>query len=167
VQLQWQTSSEQNSDHFDIQRSTDGSRFESIGQVRAAGNSVLPQQYRFTDALLPSIPTVFYRLDMIDKDGKHEYSRVVAVHLNKGGVELLIAPNPASKLLQVQTGNHLTGDAIIEILDINGKQWIKKQVSFQSGTNSNSINIEALPAASYLLKISSGSTIYVKQFIKQ
>ncbi|MEK7226351.1 MAG: LamG domain-containing protein, partial [Bacteroidota bacterium] len=61
IQLNWETITEQNVSHFEIERSSDGSSFNTIGQVTARGNSTDKQYYTFTDQQ-PAAGTNFYRL---------------------------------------------------------------------------------------------------------
>ncbi|WP_146202213.1 hypothetical protein [Dyadobacter jejuensis] len=78
--LIWQTSSEVNSDRFDIERSQDGKKWSSIGNVAAGGDKSSNTNYSFID----KTPTYdrtrpgenLYRLKMIDKDGTFAYSRI-------------------------------------------------------------------------------------------
>ncbi|MEP7237617.1 MAG: LamG domain-containing protein, partial [Ferruginibacter sp.] len=114
IKLQWQTQFEQNSKHYIIQRSDDGVNFTDIEKVNAAGNSTTPLAYSYVDALpatLQNNPVVFYRLQLVDLDGRFFNSEIVAVHLNKKDLQLLVFPNPAKDVLQVQTGLGLTGNA--------------------------------------------------------
>ena len=66
--LYWQTISETNTKSFQIERSTDGSNFTTIGEVKANGNSSQPLNYQFADASVQNT-TIFYRLRMEDLDG--------------------------------------------------------------------------------------------------
>ena len=50
VNLDWTTSSEVNSDYFEIERSVDGNPFTTIGRVDAAGYSVHSINYQLVDA---------------------------------------------------------------------------------------------------------------------
>ncbi|MBL0189814.1 MAG: hypothetical protein IPQ18_00230 [Saprospiraceae bacterium] len=61
-----------NSKYFEIERSSDGSRFEKIGTMNAAGTSLTESNYMFHD--LNPTKRAFYRLKMIDIDGKSKYS---------------------------------------------------------------------------------------------
>ncbi|TAL60780.1 MAG: hypothetical protein EPN85_06465 [Bacteroidetes bacterium] len=49
VKLYWQTASEQNNDYFEVERSTDGKIFESIGNAKGAGNSSTISNYEFVN----------------------------------------------------------------------------------------------------------------------
>ena len=72
--LYWQTASEQNSSHFDIERSIDGINFLSIGNVIAAGNSSFIKNYDFNDQHSQK-GVNYYRLKMVDVDGKYNFSK--------------------------------------------------------------------------------------------
>ena len=78
VLLQWSTSFEENTSHFDIERSADGMSFTFIGNVNAAGNSSSERNYDFTDKD-PFNGINFYRLKMVDADDKFVYSKAIAV----------------------------------------------------------------------------------------
>jgi hypothetical protein len=78
ARLQWQTASEQNSKEFIIERSNDGTIYNAIGAVAAAGNSQYVRQYAYTDEH-PETGNNYYRLKQVDIDGKFSYSPVVRV----------------------------------------------------------------------------------------
>lgn len=49
VLLQWQTAWEKNNSHFVVERSTDGSDFETLGLVPSIGEGPLTRTYEFRD----------------------------------------------------------------------------------------------------------------------
>jgi|GEM_PF-3673516 len=78
VSLTWETSSEQNSDYFDIERSADLKSFSAIGKVKAKENKSDKTIYQLTDE--NPIPGIgYYRLKQVDLDGTSHYYRVVSV----------------------------------------------------------------------------------------
>ena len=79
VLLQWQTASEQNSQSFVIERSSDGNRFTAIGTVAASHSSNSNKLYSFRDEL-PLNGANFYRLKMVDVDAKFSYSDTRAIN---------------------------------------------------------------------------------------
>ena len=85
VHLAWSTASEINSDYFQVERSTDGSDFQSLSRQAAAGDSQQELTYRYTDegAANRFSGTLYYRLKMVDFDGSFEYSDITAVALNR------------------------------------------------------------------------------------
>lgn len=94
VVLSWSTASESNNDHFTIERSADGERFEAIARIAAAGNSAALIAYETQDPMpLPGIS--YYRLRQTDTDGTWTVSAIVPV--TRGLKEALtIVPNPWS-----------------------------------------------------------------------
>jgi len=86
VRLAWATASEHNSDHFTVDRSTDGVWFVPIAQVPAAGDAQQRIDYLHDDAE-PPVGTVFYRLRQFDRDGT-EHTGPVAVVVRSGTVAL-------------------------------------------------------------------------------
>lgn len=77
VALYWSTSEEINASHFVVERSTNGKEFDDAGLVFAVGNSVENLQYRITvDLRNKKAPVLYYRLRMVDMDGKSTESEV-------------------------------------------------------------------------------------------
>ncbi|UYZ59618.1 T9SS type A sorting domain-containing protein [Hymenobacter latericus] len=99
VQLRWQTAQELNSSGFEVQRSTDGKRFELVGRVAAAGHSATLREYTWLDAYAPA-GTLYYRMLQVDKDGSSKFSPVVTVAALLPGV-VSIYPNPTSDVLRI------------------------------------------------------------------
>lgn len=79
VMLAWKTASESNSDFFEIEKSADQLNFIKVNRVQAAGNSNEMRNYNFTDDKVVFFDKpVYYRLALVDKDGKRKYSKVIS-----------------------------------------------------------------------------------------
>ena len=89
VMLSWATASENNNDHFDIQKSIDGTHFENIGQVKGNGTTAAGAHYYFEDKN-PSVGVAYYRLKQVDADAKFVFSQVRSIRY--GHNKLTIAP---------------------------------------------------------------------------
>lgn len=156
VLLDWTTSTEINSSHFEIERSTDGNRFITIGRKTAAGNSSTRQDYSFTDPSLPE-GIYFYRLKQVDNDGRFKYSAVIRLRV-RTGAELVLMPNPARQHLQI---SGLANNSNYIIVNAAGKQE-------RNGIwNGQSISLEGLAAGMYFLQVQQGDQWIRKPFIKQ
>ena len=75
--MSWATATESNSSVFEVERSMDGSTFEHIGTVPAAGNSLQTIDYAFFDDDPGAL--TYYRLRMVDHDGTWEHSPMVSI----------------------------------------------------------------------------------------
>ncbi len=77
--LSWETATEINNDYFDVEWSTDGINFESIGQVQGAGTTTEVQSYEFLHDN-PVNGNNYYRLKQMDFDEVFEYSNIVLLN---------------------------------------------------------------------------------------
>ncbi|MFN7655567.1 MAG: T9SS type A sorting domain-containing protein, partial [Cyclobacteriaceae bacterium] len=124
VYLNWLTSSELNNNYFELQRSTDGESFVSIGTVKGAGTTVNETRYQFNDkSALRGIN--YYRLKQVDFDGKYSYSSVVSIEIDFDVHVFLptIFPNPTDSEnihVGIETSDK-QGPIRLRILDQLGK----------------------------------------------
>lgn len=165
AQLQWFTANEINTAHFIIERSIDGSNFNSIGKVLAKGDG----SYTFTDALLTNtnLPsTIYYRLQMVDKDGSFTYSKTVVVTLNMKQAALNIYPIPTSSTLYVQLNSTQNINSNLQVLNVQGKALLQQPIAIKAGSNTFTINTSTLPKGNYLVKVI-GEIVYVKMLTKE
>jgi hypothetical protein len=92
VNLTWSTASELNFDFFEVERSTDGKNFISIGKLKGNGTSALQHDYFFVDEKAMA-GKAYYRLKSVDLDGTFEYSKVAFIDLHKKK-SFSVSPNP-------------------------------------------------------------------------
>ena len=86
--LQWETAHETHSDYFLIERMANSQQFDSIGTVKASGNTDQVSTYFYIDKHLRNIqkPIIYYRLKQVDLDGNLSYSQTVNIALKQGSV---------------------------------------------------------------------------------
>ncbi len=119
VKVSWSTAQEINSAGFEIERSADGRNWTSIASIAAAGNSNTVLNYSITDNQ-PLRGMNFYRLKLVDRDGRIEYSLVKTVLFGSRD-EVLIAPNPATDFINVYLSKVSTAPIQISLMNVNGK----------------------------------------------
>ena len=161
VLVSWITSMEHLVDHFEIQRSTDNDRFQTIDQVDAVGESEIPHSYSITDNK-PAGGINFYRLKEIDKDNKFYYSPVVSVNFDELQA-LEIYPNPAENFTNI----HSRREPILEVkvFDITGN--LVQSIESGSGLSTVRINTAELPKAVYIIRVKTRSATYRQKLFKQ
>jgi len=94
VKLDWATASELNFDHFDLEKSTDGLSFISIGRVKGSGTTNERHDYSFDDDF-PLIGKNYYRLTSVDFDNYRETFKVIVQNYS-GEKDFQISPNPST-----------------------------------------------------------------------
>jgi hypothetical protein len=170
--LFWTTLSEQNNDHFELQRSADGISFSTLASVpskAANGNSAAALNYDFSD-LKPFEGSSYYRLKQVDKDGKSTVSQTVLI---KSKVTSLlfssIYPNPVKDRLQLVISSPVNTEVQLVITDFAGR--VIKQVNSRVVTGENQLQLDAanLPSGTYFIKAvcANGCETAIQKFIKQ
>ncbi len=148
VIISWQTQMELNSSHFDILRSYDNSNFEKIGSVaNLSANSNIIHNYSFTDYNSAS-PVTFYKLKIVDLDGRFFYSNIKVIKRgNSGKPDFIIFPNPAISNSSI-TISGISEPAQVQLFDNSGR--ILKTVNLIS---SNTIELSGIQKGNYILMI--------------
>lgn len=165
VKLNWETSSEKNSSHFDIERTVDGLSWETIGQVAAAGNSTDTRNYGYNDDNLPlgrSLNKIFYyRLRMVDLDNAYKYSDIRGVNFTQNDRGFVsVYPNPASNYINIDLSGldfELNGTAKIYMYDMSGRLVRQKDII---GSGLEPMNVQDLAADIYNIVVIQGDQRY-------
>ncbi|HTN45488.1 MAG TPA: GEVED domain-containing protein [Flavipsychrobacter sp.] len=159
--LSWNTASEERTDKFDIERSTDGGKnFVKIASKNANG---IASNYIYTDKN-PVQGNNYYRLKMMDAAGHVTYSKMVnAVVTTRGNIVIDVHPNPAKDVLNVKLYNVDGVKGELAIYDLTGKLMVKQNVTDTDVT----VNLNEIHAGIYFLKYSDGITLHTLKFTKQ
>ena len=151
--LQWHTISENNSSHFEIERSSNAVNFTPIGKVNAAGTATTPRHYRYTDAKVLTGYN-YYRIKQFDKNGQFVYTptRMLQFEVNQKG-NYMAYPNPAGSYVMVaNTAPAGTGRVVINLADANGR--MVKQWKLPDGLNSPvKLTLQGIAKGVYVLHI--------------
>ena len=155
--MTWQTATEKNNEGFDIERSTDGKNWETIGFVQGYGTTQEVQNYTYTDEA-PLAGTNYYRLKQVDFDGQFEYSSIINVQFAMSNVELQIFPNPVENELTI-----VGGEGIATIYNVLGQPVMELAVSSKQFT----VDTSDLPKGQYILQIAQqNGNVITQQFLK-
>ena len=149
--LDWTTTDEINVSRFDVQRSLNGGSFTSIGVVPATAGI---HRYTYTDATAQD-KAYFYRLKMIDLDGKYSYSRIVSIAGSNSLYGLNLFPNPAHGLVTIQHPEVTGNTAQIQLHDLSGR--VLRIIKVAPGSTQITLNLDGLAAGMYQVQWSDGS----------
>lgn len=155
VALNWSTSQEVNTSHFEVEQSNNGVSWKTITIVAAKGNANSLQKYSAEDIAMYS-SKVYYRLKMVDLDGKFEYSPVAMVTFGGKG-RIFAYPNPATSFTMISSDNTITDNVTVSIYNTTGV-LVKQQVITNPGNNFR-VGLETLKQGSYILKINQGTEL--------
>ena len=152
VELMWQTASEFNSSHFELEKSRDGISWEKIAQIAAAGYSNEMLSYAYIDP--NPFNQQYYRLHQFDIDGKDELFAPIAVNCTENSSSYFVSyPNPSSGTFNVVIRDEdIEGACKLIIRDNNGKQVYFESIEVKDGINMFVIN-KPLVSGIYLLEL--------------
>ncbi|MCE7044645.1 SdrD B-like domain-containing protein [Dyadobacter sp. CY312] len=145
VQLNWSTSAETNSDHFEIQYSTDAKSWTAIGVVESNKESATVKKYSFVDTRSIS-GQHFYRLRMVDSDLSFAYSRIVSVQADSEG-KASVYPNPVSDVL------YLKDVTLASVADVAIFNAAGQMVLHLKSITSEGISLAKLVSGVYTVKV--------------
>jgi hypothetical protein len=134
VSLDWKIASEQNNDHYLLERSADGVVFHVLNTVQAqyGGNSSNALEYNYIDNT-PATGHNFYRLTQVDKDGRTKQLGIQVVRIGSKNGQWSVYPNPASKDFSITIPIDQAGKKLVTIFDAAGKLVYSKQVMSNAG----------------------------------
>jgi hypothetical protein len=156
VQLNWVTANEKNVQLFDIQRSTDGKTFTSIG--KASARNTTSATYEWLDTDVPAnAELLYYRLWQQDTDGKGAYSAVRTVRQPSAVIQVSASPVPAVDQVVVDVEIRDAAPALLEITDAQGRALREIKLELESGNNRVPVNLAGIPAGAYTLRVAAGA----------
>ena len=157
--LKWNATAETGFKQYDVERSIDGNKFNFIGSIEGRN---LPQ-YSFTDNDLPSTTVVYYRLKMVDADGKFKNSNILAVKLNKNFSNAIVYPNPTVGKLNIKLYEPLFTGSTLLVLDVTGR--MVKQQSVSANNVNIQLDVNDLSAGRYFIKITNSKQVINQSFV--
>ena len=131
VLLKWNTFSETENSYFLIEHSIDGKIFKGIDKRLSNGNTTHGHSYNYTHTM-PVNGINYYRLKMVDVNGRAEYSPVRIVAFGKNNNSLTLFPNPAKNkttlLLDENDGEKL----FVKLIDGAGRTVKQQTVTIKN-----------------------------------
>jgi Secretion system C-terminal sorting domain/FG-GAP repeat/FG-GAP-like repeat len=147
---------------FDIQKSSDGFSFTTIGTI-AAKNTSGRQSYSFIDDKATN-KKQYYRLKIKGTAWQIQYSNIQQLQNDKA-TEILVFPNPTADVLQLQLNKNYSS---MNVQIVNALGQVVKQYNKLSTQNQLiQIAVKELAAGNYWLQLQSDGDKQVLQFVKQ
>ncbi|MBK8495841.1 MAG: T9SS type A sorting domain-containing protein [Chitinophagaceae bacterium] len=158
--LDWATANEQNTKHYEIERSLNGTSYSRIGIVNAVGNSNQTNAYQYTDYDIDRLNSeyMFYRLKQIDIDGKFQYSNVVRLRYNdKNTANTIVYPNPTPGRVTILVGDNALVGTMAVLYDINGRLLENIKIT----ASSQPVDLSRYVNGVYFIKLSNNEVLKI------
>ncbi|RZK86724.1 MAG: T9SS type A sorting domain-containing protein, partial [Hymenobacter sp.] len=146
------TASELNNDHFDVERSLDGTTFAKVGQLAGQGSQVGSTSYTFLDAgsaaQAPTGQPLYYRLRQVNRDGSSTYSPTRSVCFTAAAPAMAaLFPNPAAAATGLDLSALPAGSTYqVLLLDATGRQVHQATLA---GGQVQQLDLDKLAAGTY------------------
>ena len=157
VELSWESSSEINSDYYEVLHSTDGMQYTSLGKLAAAGNSNHWLNYEFIHDV-PGGGVHYYQLVEVDNDGASEKFKTLAITMNEQ-MEIItqMFPNPTKSNVSLYFNSAMGGKYDVSLCDLSGKEYYRAMVLSMVGENLFKMSLADYPEGTYLVNLKSTS----------
>jgi len=169
VNLKWETVSEINVSHFQLERSTDGVNFSQAAMVFSYGAADTKANYSYSDNVASfQVPVVYYRLRSVDIDGKSELSETRIIRLSKdqaNSISLLTYPNPVMNELRITVPNNWQNkQTVFELFNANGQIANRKATTGSNQTET--INTSNLAPGFYIVRVTCDGQTAQQKIVK-
>jgi Secretion system C-terminal sorting domain len=163
VVLKWASATELNFDYYRVVSSTDGEKFEMLGDVKGSFNSEERKDYELIDHF-PALGKNYYRLVSVDLDGYTEYFDVILVNYQPEKTVIDVYPNPITlgENVLIQPNFKLLSGSKIDVMDLQGKSVID---SFVSNNTSIELSTSQLSAGMYLIRLTTNQGIFTEKLV--
>jgi hypothetical protein len=155
ILLRWITEDETPGSLYEIESSTDGINFSSIGQP-APKTITTQQQFEYTPGVSGKL---YFRIKQTDAGGKVTFSPIRSVHMNENvAAGFIIYPNPVERQVSMQFDRNLSGNYLLEINNLAGQKVFNRNVTVN---NANNVQFELTnppPSGMYYLKMTDTKT---------
>ncbi len=163
--VKWTTELEENIDHFEVERSTDGVNFTTIYKENAR-NLASASTYGYTDNTF-SAGITYYRLKIVEKDNAVRYSIIIKTSVLSKDTKITIAPVPVIDNLSITYTTLQRGMATIYIRDAAGRVLKSMRENVNKGINVIYVpNLPGLKAGTYFITVEQGSDLKYGKFVK-
>lgn len=159
LRLSWTINSEVNVKNYEIEQSSNGSQFTTIGKVEAQHL----QDYSF-NINIDDIKgrRVYYRIKNVDNNGKFSYSEVFTIHIPTG-IKMSVYPNPAIDNINLQINTSENLKVVVTIADFAGKVVLQKNGLLSNGLIN--ISTSGIANGTYLLQVKTNTNFISSKLI--
>jgi hypothetical protein len=154
AKLSWKVTQEDNVSKYVLERSTDGINYFTLNSQDKNGSTT----YQYTD-IRPAVAVNYYRVRIVDIDGRKNFSEVRIIVFNNNGV-VSVFPNPAKGNIYIQLPDSWQGKSIsIQISNALGQIVINKQL--ENAGQITTIDIVKIPTGVYNIRVINSDGIFV------
>jgi len=167
INLQWAVAENEDADHFELERSTDGKDFMTAAVVMPSFKSG-SESYSINEIMKSE--KVYYRLKVLDKNTTISFSKTLVFEtktvVNTGGLK--IVNNPATDKLSLSFTSVNNQSLDIKVYDMSGRMQMNQKVNVYQGSNLINLALAStFKTGMYAVEVSNGAERLTSKFVKQ
>ena len=129
----WEVSGQTLVDHYELEKSLDGRRFNRVASQSVLGNPSAMYAYQWLDQHAVSGDN-YYRVKTVDLSGNISYSAIVNVKTGVKTPGVDVVPNPVrNKAMHVVLNDLDAGNYRLQLIDEHGAIVLEKGISYTTG----------------------------------
>jgi Secretion system C-terminal sorting domain len=167
IQVRWATQTEINNRDFEVERSTDGNTWSTIGEVAGHDNSVVEEHYAFNDINVVPGVVYYYRLKQVDNNGNYQYTGIVQAKINAAGAFAVMnfVPNPTSGNTQLSVVATKNQAITVDFYDMLGQKVSSSNQQIVAGTNRIDFDLHLFASGTYSAVVTSENQLYIEKLV--
>jgi len=157
VGVSWATASEKNNDRFEVQRSTTGQAFGTLGTVKGQGSTTSAHAYSYVDSR-PLAGVAYYRLRQVDADGTATFSPVVTAK-SANASDFAVFPNPSAGTVTLPAA---LGTVHYRVLNVLGQAVLSGQAA-----GNDRIDLTRLTKGTFFLELTAEAGRTTQRLVRE
>ena len=174
ISVNWEVTSENNLNHYEVERSEDGINFSYLSNVPVQGALNQKKTYTYNDYDVKYFQNYYYKIKNVDNGGTFNHSPIAMANLeskNLGGFtesSIMLFPNPSSDDFILSFFSDQVFAIDMQIFNALGQLILSEELSIGIGKTNISIQSEYWKPGIYNIRLTdsfTNKTIF-KRFIK-
>jgi hypothetical protein len=161
VGITWKTNNEKNLRQYEIESSSDGRSYKGIGFIPAR-NNINGDLYEFENTV-DYTDSVFYRLKIVDVNGKWLYTEPLLYKVNKTTAFLIYPSVISSHMINLFLDDSFD---FIEVINMNGAMLLKQNLSGKTGRISIPVSPD-ISAGVYVVQLKNDNRTITQKIVVQ
>ena len=151
--IQWSTAEEINAYMYEVEKSIDGTNWNTVAYVAAAGNSVELNNYSFTDKNV-NAKVVYYRIKEVDNDGTKSYTAIRSVKAEQALFSDIKIASVQNKVL-LQFSQEIKGNVLVRFVSLSGQVVDQQTIANPVGQ----VVLSSRFTGNYIISVSNGQDV--------
>ncbi len=154
IELTWEVAYERKVLGYQIERSVNGSGYESLSTLPPLANDNGKASFLFLDKDIYPGEELAYRIKLVDKDGKHEYSPVAKARPPAPDLKFEWREHPERQAYTFRMKSNYSGRGELVVYDAEGQAVHRQPQQIQRGENIARVDLSRLSKGVYYVRFS-------------